>query len=59
MVKEITGFRGSIVYDSTKPDGMPRKLLDVSAVKRLGWEPQTGLREGIGKTYGWYASHQD
>jgi GDP-L-fucose synthase len=59
MVKEITGFRGSIVYDSTKPDGMPRKLLDISALKRLGWEPETGLREGIGKAYGWYASGQD
>ncbi len=59
LVKEITGFRGSIVYDGTKPDGMPRKLLDISTVKRLGWQPETGLREGIGKAYGWYASHRD
>lgn len=53
-VKRIVGFSGSIVWDSTKPDGTPRKLLDISRVKALGWEPKTGIEEGIRKAYDWY-----
>jgi GDP-L-fucose synthase len=51
MIKEIVGFKGEIRYDVTKPDGTPRKLLDVSKIKELGWEPKTSLEEGILKTY--------
>ena len=54
MVKEATGFGGEIEYDTSKPDGTPRKLLDVSRAKGLGWEARIGLREGIVKTYAWY-----
>jgi GDP-L-fucose synthase len=56
-VKEIVGFGGEIVWDSSKPDGTPRKLLDVSRLHSLGWHAQTGLREGIEKTYEWYVKH--
>jgi GDP-L-fucose synthase len=45
------GFKGEIRHDLSKPDGAPRKLLDVSKVKQLGWEPKIGLKEGIRKVY--------
>jgi GDP-L-fucose synthase len=54
LIKEVVGFRGDIVFDPTKPDGMPRKLLDVSKLKLLGWEASISLREGIKQTYIWY-----
>lgn len=54
LVAEIIGFKGKIVHDSSKPDGTPRKLLDVSRINLLGWKYKTELREGIDKTYRWY-----
>lgn len=53
-VKQITGFDGSINWDTTKPDGMPRKLLDTTRLKEFGWAAQTRLEEGIKKSYDWY-----
>lgn len=57
MVAEVTGFRGEIRCDSTKPDGTPRKLLDVSRLARLGWQARIGLRDGITETWRWYLDH--
>jgi GDP-L-fucose synthase len=57
MVARITGFRGGIEWDRTKPDGTPRKLLDSGDFLRLGWKPRVGLEEGIRKTYAWYVKH--
>ncbi len=57
MVAEVTGFRGTIRYDSTKPDGAPRKLLDVSRLASLGWHPTIELRDGLAETYRWYLAH--
>ncbi len=54
LIKDIIGFKGEIVNDISKPDGTPRKLLDVSFLKSLGWKASTSLEEGIGKTYDWY-----
>jgi GDP-L-fucose synthase len=54
LVREIVGFRGEIVYDTTKPDGTPRKLLDVSKLSSLGWKARTPLWEGVERTYSWY-----
>ena len=51
MIKDIIGYKGSIEHDLSKPDGTPRKLMDVSKLNRLGWKAQTGLREGIEKVY--------
>lgn len=51
VVKEITGFDGELKWDTSKPDGTPRKLLDVSRLSRLGWKPSHSFREGIKKTY--------
>lgn len=54
MISGIVGFKGGILHDETKPDGTPRKLLDVSRMKSLGWEYKTELQEGIEKTYKWF-----
>ncbi|MEO7520658.1 MAG: GDP-L-fucose synthase, partial [Gemmatimonas sp.] len=54
MVADIVGFRGEIVFDTSKPDGTPRKLLDTSRLTAMGWNPGIGLREGITSTYSWY-----
>lgn len=54
LIKDIVGFKGAIRYDRTKPDGTPRKLLDVSKLQALGWEPKISLRKGIESTYRWY-----
>jgi GDPmannose 4,6-dehydratase/GDP-L-fucose synthase len=57
LVAGITGFEGKIVTDSTKPDGAPRKLMDVSRLKKLGWEAQIGLEEGIAETFQWFLNN--
>ena len=54
LVKRIMGYAGEIVYDSSKPDGTPRKLLDVSRLNSLGWKAKISLEEGIARTYEWY-----
>ncbi|KXS43220.1 MAG: GDP-L-fucose synthase [Candidatus Frackibacter sp. T328-2] len=54
LIKKIVGFKGEITNDTSKPDGTPRKLLDVSRLNSLGWEAQINLKEGIGQTYEWY-----
>ncbi len=54
VIREEVGYKGSICYDTTKPDGTPRKLLDVSKLHSLGWQAKTSLREGIRKTIQWY-----
>ncbi len=56
IVQKIVGFEGDIVWDSSKPDGTPRKLLDVSKIKSLDWKPKISLEEGIKKTYERYVS---
>ena len=53
-IKKITNFKGEVIWDKSKPDGTPRKLLDVSKVNSLGWEAKTSLDQGIKKTYEWY-----
>jgi GDP-L-fucose synthase len=54
MISDVVGFNGGIIWDTDKPNGTPRKLLDVSKIKALGWEPKIGLKEGIESTYKWY-----
>jgi len=53
-IKEIVGYAGEIVFDASKPDGMPRKLMDVSRAARLGWKAKIGIPEGLRLTYDWY-----
>ena len=54
LIAEILGYRGKLAFDSTKPDGTPRKLLDASRIHSLGWRAQIPLRDGIRQTYAWY-----
>jgi GDP-L-fucose synthase len=54
LICEIVGFRGELVFDPTKPDGTPRKLLDTTRLTQLGWKPRISLRTGIEQTYDWY-----
>jgi len=57
LIAEITGFTGEIVFDTAQPDGTPRKLLDVSRARALGWRARIGLRTGIEQTYRWMVDH--
>ncbi|SHG28505.1 GDP-L-fucose synthase [Flavobacterium fluvii] len=56
-IQKITGHQGEIIWDSTKPDGTPRKLMDVSKMHELGWKHKVDLEEGIQKTYNWFLEH--
>ncbi|EOV8088225.1 TPA: GDP-L-fucose synthase [Providencia rettgeri] len=55
---KVVGFKGNVVFDSTKPDGTPRKLMDVSRLKSLGWAYSVGLENGLNKTYQWFLQNQ-
>nr|GEX21931.1 putative GDP-L-fucose synthase 2 [Tanacetum cinerariifolium] len=57
LVKEVVGFQGELVWDSSKPDGTPRKLMDSSMLAKLGWEPKISLRDGLVGTYQWYLNN--
>jgi GDP-L-fucose synthase len=57
IVKEIIGFAGDVIWDRTKPDGMPQKLLDVSRIMQIGWQPRIKLTDGIRLTYASYLKH--
>lgn len=59
MMAEVTGFSGSIVFDTTKPDGTPRKLMDISRLNDMGWKAKMPLREGLEKTYAWFLESQN
>lgn len=59
LIKEIVGFEGAVNWDFDMPDGTPRKLLDVSKIRKLGWQPEIGLKEGIESVYSWYKSRYE
>jgi GDP-L-fucose synthase len=54
MIKEVVGFKGKLRFNTEKPDGTPRKLLDVSKLERLGWKYKVELKEGIKSSYQWF-----
>jgi GDP-L-fucose synthase len=54
MIRDVVGFQGALVFDTSKPDGTPKKLLDSARIHNIGWRAQTSLREGIEKTLQWY-----
>ena len=59
LVADVIEFEGEIATDPSKPDGTPRKLLDVSKLVNLGWRPKIELREGVAQTYRWYLDNVD
>ena len=59
IIARVIGYKGDIRWDSTKPDGAPRKLMDVSHLESLGWRAKIGLEEGIAKTYDWFLQNQN
>jgi GDP-L-fucose synthase len=58
-MKAVVGYGGDLVFDTTQPDGTPRKLLDVSRLKAAGWQAKTDLKTGIEQTYAWFLAHYD
>jgi GDP-L-fucose synthase len=58
LIKKVVGFKGAIEFDSTKPDGTPRKLLDTTRLSQLGWRPRVGLEAGLRSTYAWFIQHE-
>jgi GDP-L-fucose synthase len=59
LIAEIVGYEGGLVFDTSRPDGTPRKLVDISKISALGWAPRIGLRAGLASTYEWFLEHQD
>jgi GDP-L-fucose synthase len=59
LVKEVVGFEGQLVWDSSKPDGTPRKQLDTRKINHLGWHPTISLESGLRSTYAWFLEHVD
>jgi GDP-L-fucose synthase len=57
LICNVVGFDGALVWDTTKPDGTPRKLLDVTKIRKLGWHPTIPLRKGIAQTYEWFLAN--
>jgi GDP-L-fucose synthase len=53
-MKEVVGFKGELTFDTTKPDGPPRKLIDVSRLLNMGWNYSVNLKDGLSQTYKWY-----
>ena len=58
-IAEVVGYEGELVFDTTKPDGTPRKLLDNSRIESLGWQAKTSLKDGLATTYRWFVDHED
>ena len=59
LIADIVGFRGTLAFDRSKPDGTPRKLLDVGKIRGLGWQARTPLAAGIRATYDWYLENSN
>ena len=59
QIKLTAGFAGALKFDPAKPDGTPRKMLDVGRLQSLDWRPKVALRDGLAETYAWYLAHED
>jgi len=59
LVRQVVGFEGNVMWDRSKPDGAPRRLLDSRKINALGWTPTVSLEDGIRSTYAWFVEHVD
>ena len=59
LVQQVVGYEGALTWDTSKPDGTPRKLLDTSKINTLGWKPTISLEDGLRSTYAWFLQHVD
>ena len=58
-IKEVSGYSGCLVFDNSRPDGTPQKVLDTSKINALGWKPKIPLKTGLEHVYQWYSSQQE
>jgi GDP-L-fucose synthase len=58
LVQRVVGYEGPVLWDDSRPDGTPRKLMDVTRIKSLGWAPEVGLEDGIRRTYDWFLANR-
>jgi GDP-L-fucose synthase len=58
IVQRTVGYEGPVLWDDSRPDGTPRKLMDVTRIRSLGWAPEVSLEDGIRRTYDWYLEHR-
>lgn len=59
MITQVVGYEGQIVFDASKPDGSPRKLMNIDLLQRLGWTQQIDFTDGLEQTYGWFVDNQN
>ena len=59
LVCEVVGYEGALEFDTSKPDGTPRKMLEIGRLQALGWKPKIALRDGLANTYRWFLDNQD
>jgi GDP-L-fucose synthase len=57
-ISEVVGYSGSLVFDSSRPDGTPQKILDISKIRVLGWTPEIPLKKGLVQVYQWYTEQE-
>ena len=58
IIADVAGFTGTLAFDTSKPDGTPRKLLDVTRLRELGWTAHTAIKDGLRQTYDWFRKHR-
>jgi GDP-L-fucose synthase len=59
LIAEVVGFEGKLIWDASRPDGTPQKVLDCSRLENLGWQPRIPLREGLEQTYDWFLLQEE
>ena len=57
-ISEVVGYSGALAFDSSRPDGTPQKILDISKIRVLGWTPKIPLKQGLEQVYQWYTEHE-